>query len=92
MEPMTTVLPPDTVQGVPRVQPPIHPYAQIAAHYRRQISSGKLKPGDTFPTIAEIRVRWNVAHATAQRAVRVLRDEGLVIARQGSGTVVAGPK
>jgi integrase len=88
---MTIVLGPDTLPGVPRVQPPIHPYAQIAAHYRRQISAGKLKPGDDFPAISAIGEKWGVSRATAQRAVAELRDEGLLVAQRGRGTVVASP-
>lgn len=88
---MTIVLGPDTLPGVPRVQPPMHPYAQIAAHYRRQISRGQLQPGDDFPAISEVAAKWEVSHATAQRAVAVLRDEGLLLAQRGRGTVVASP-
>lgn len=89
---MPTVLPPDTLPGVPRVQPPVHPYAQIADHYRRRIRRGTLAPGDPFPAISAIESEWAVSHATAQRAVRVLRDEGLVIAQRGRrGTTVASP-
>ncbi len=42
-----------------------------------------------MPSIRQIAQRWGVAVATATRAMAVLRDEGLVEAKVGSGTVVS---
>jgi DNA-binding GntR family transcriptional regulator len=61
------------------------PYEQIAEHLRRQIDSGELRPGDRLPSIREIASTWQVAKATADRAVAALRTEGLVRALPGSG-------
>ncbi len=78
----------DRVQTVPRARPVVHPYAQIAAHFRARIRAGKLKPGDPLPSIAAIALEWGMSAPTAQRAVNVLKQEGLVRAEHGRGTFV----
>ncbi|WP_112140665.1 TetR/AcrR family transcriptional regulator C-terminal domain-containing protein [Glycomyces dulcitolivorans] len=64
------------------------PYRQIAAELRAGIIAGDLRPGDRVPSVRQIAQRWGVAIATANRVMAVLRDEGLVVTRVGSGTVV----
>ncbi|MEU3634084.1 GntR family transcriptional regulator [Streptomyces fradiae] len=66
-------------------------YAEIAAHYRRQIQDGVLKPGETMPSMREAGERFGVAQTTVNRAFRVLKQEGLTLPKAGVGTVVAGP-
>ncbi|AXQ57792.1 MULTISPECIES: GntR family transcriptional regulator [Streptomyces] len=65
-------------------------YAEIAAHYRRQIESGELRPGDTLPSLRQVCDQFGVAHTTANRAFKRLKMEGLTLPRPGVGTVVAG--
>src|SRR5262245_30054739 len=64
-------------------------YAGIADAIRTRIISGQLAPGDAIPSARAITREWGVAVATATRALAELRDEGLVNARPGVGTVVA---
>ncbi|MFI6426953.1 GntR family transcriptional regulator [Promicromonospora sp. NPDC050880] len=64
------------------------PYRTIAAEIRARIVSGELRPGDRVPSVRQIALRRGVALATATRVIAVLRDEGLVESRVGSGTVV----
>ncbi|MFE6713981.1 GntR family transcriptional regulator [Streptomyces sp. NPDC057695] len=64
------------------------PYARIAGHYRDLISSGELSPGDLLPSIKTLSSEWGVSTATADRAMRVLRDERLVQGIPGVGTEV----
>ncbi|WP_030277562.1 GntR family transcriptional regulator [Streptomyces sp. NRRL B-24484] len=64
-------------------------YADIAAHFRRQIEGGELKPGDRLPTLREVMQEFGVAQQTASRAYKVLKGEGLTEATTGGGTVVA---
>src|ERR1700678_3886462 len=64
------------------------PYAQIAAELRDQIDNGTLAPGDRVPSTREITQRWGVAMATATKALAALRQEGIVRAIPGVGTVV----
>jgi DNA-binding transcriptional regulator YhcF (GntR family) len=68
---------------------PEPPYRRIAAEIRVRILTGELRPGDRMPSIRQIAQRWGVAVATATRVMATLRDEGLVEAKVGSGTVVS---
>jgi len=67
---------------------PRPPYVQVANALRDSISSGTLHPGEKLPSGSELADRYGVARMTIQNALRVLRDEGLVVSRQGSGTFV----
>lgn len=66
------------------------PYARIAGHFRDLISSGQLSPGDLLPSIKALAKEWEVSTATADRAMKVLRDEKLVQGIPGVGTEVMG--
>ncbi|HVV12952.1 TetR/AcrR family transcriptional regulator C-terminal domain-containing protein [Amycolatopsis sp.] len=66
-----------------------HPYLRIVAELRRRIAEGELKPGDRVPSTRQLTQDWGVAMATATKALTTLRQEGLVRAVQGVGTVVA---
>jgi len=68
---------------------PDPPYRRIVAEISARITSGELRPGDRVPSVRQIARRWNVALATATKVMAVLRDEGLVETRVGSGTVVS---
>ncbi|MFD8525346.1 GntR family transcriptional regulator [Streptomyces capillispiralis] len=63
-------------------------YADVAAHFRALIKSGELSPGDSLPSVAEIRDQFGVAAKTVSRALAVLKSEGLVSSRGALGTVV----
>jgi DNA-binding GntR family transcriptional regulator len=65
------------------------PYAQVAQHIRDQIHSGALHPGDRVPSVREIAAEWKISRATADKALSVLRSEGLLKAVTGIGTQVA---
>ncbi|WP_377554534.1 winged helix-turn-helix domain-containing protein, partial [Priestia megaterium] len=51
----------------------------IAAHYRRAITDGDLRPGDRLPTVRETAERFGVATATVTRAYKMLKAEGLTV-------------
>ncbi|MEU4313985.1 TetR/AcrR family transcriptional regulator C-terminal domain-containing protein [Nocardia sp. NPDC024068] len=68
---------------------PAAPYLVIAGEIRDRIRDGRLKPGDRVPSIRQIAGRWGVAIATATRVLATLREEGLVEAKVGAGTVVS---
>lgn len=55
------------------------------------IREGRFKPGQRIPSESELCERHGVARETARRAVRVLRERGLVVTEWGKGTFVAGP-
>lgn len=62
--------------------------ARVAAILRDDIAYGRLRPGDRLPSTRQLVHAHGVAMATASRAVAMLRDEGLVVTRPGSGTTV----
>ena len=65
------------------------PSERVAAQIRDRIAGGSLRPGDRVPSARQITREWGVAIATATRVLGILRDEGLVRAVPGVGTVVA---
>jgi GntR family transcriptional regulator len=67
-------------------------YARVADTLRRRIVSGQLRPGDQVPTEREIREEFNCSQPVARQALAVLRNEGLIISRQGKGSFVKEKK
>jgi DNA-binding transcriptional regulator YhcF (GntR family) len=67
---------------------PRPPYQQVANHLRAAILTRKLAPGEKLPSGNELAKSYGVARMTVQQAIRVLRDEGLIVSRQGSGVYV----
>ena len=72
-------------------EPEAAPYQRIASHYRSEIDTGALRPGDRLPTVREIAQTWGVARQTADKAIATLRADGLVAGAGRGGTVVADP-
>jgi GntR family transcriptional regulator len=68
---------------------PLPPYLQLAEDLRRRIASGSLPPGTRLPSVLGLAAEYQVAQVTVQKALRVLKDEGLVIAYAGYGTFVS---
>ncbi|MFJ3219039.1 TetR/AcrR family transcriptional regulator C-terminal domain-containing protein [Kitasatospora sp. NPDC086801] len=66
------------------------PSGRIVAELRRRITAGELAPGARVPSTRRITREWGVAMATATRVLTRLREEGLVRAVPGVGTVVVG--
>ncbi|MGW0579222.1 GntR family transcriptional regulator [Streptomyces sp. NPDC002920] len=64
-------------------------YAEIATHFRRQITDGELNPGDEMPSYAEASKQFKVNRTTVVRAYDILKSEGLIVSRPGKGTTVA---
>ncbi|HWU10236.1 MAG TPA: GntR family transcriptional regulator [Streptomyces sp.] len=65
------------------------PYLRIVAEIRRRIEQGELTPGERVPSTRQIAREWEVALATATKALTHLRMEGVVETRPRTGTVVA---
>ncbi|MFE9410944.1 GntR family transcriptional regulator [Streptomyces sp. NPDC006704] len=55
-----------------------------------EIKAGTYGPGDRIPSEAELCARFKVARETARRAVRVLRERGVVETEWGKGSRVVG--
>jgi GntR family transcriptional regulator len=64
-------------------------YAEIATHFRRQITDGELNPGDALPSYTEASDQFEVNRTTIVRAYDILKSEGLIVSRPGKGTTVA---
>ncbi|MFD9895063.1 GntR family transcriptional regulator [Amycolatopsis sp. NPDC059027] len=67
---------------------PRPPYVQVANALRAAILTRKFTPGDKLPSRNELAKTYNVAPMTVQNALRELREEGLIVSRQGSGVFV----
>ncbi|SEP49012.1 GntR family transcriptional regulator [Amycolatopsis saalfeldensis] len=65
------------------------PYRRIVEEIRGRIRTGELRPGERIPSVRQIARHWGVAAATAAKAMTALREDGLVEATVGSGTVVS---
>ena len=61
----------------------------IAADLRAKIAAGEFRPGDALPSITRLSQDYGVAKTTAQKALDVLKAEGLAAGVQGWGTIVA---
>jgi GntR family transcriptional regulator len=64
------------------------PSRRIAEAVRGLITSGELAPGDKLPSERELARRFGTARNTAREAIRLLTEEGLVIAQHGRGVFV----
>jgi len=64
-------------------------YLQIAEEVRTQILSGDLSDGDRLTSTTEYATRYRINPATANKAITLLVDEGLVVKRRGIGMFVA---
>jgi GntR family transcriptional regulator len=65
-------------------------HEQVAAQIRQAITDGEAKPGDRLPSARHLAAVTGVNTNTVLRAVRLLRDEGLLELRQGHGIRVTG--
>jgi GntR family transcriptional regulator len=68
---------------------PRAPFERVADELRARIASGKLPPGSRLPSGRELAEQSGVALATAQSALRRLRDEGLAVASPRGYTVTS---
>ncbi len=63
---------------------------QVAGQLRRSIAEGDARPGDRLPPARDLAAVLGVNTNTVLRALRELRDEGLLEFRRGLGVRVAG--
>jgi GntR family transcriptional regulator len=65
-------------------------HEQVAAEIRRAIADGEATPGEKLPPARDLAAVLEVNTNTVLRALRLLRDEGLLEFRRGRRITVAG--
>ncbi|MCM2393353.1 GntR family transcriptional regulator [Streptomyces albipurpureus] len=60
-------------------------YEQIADSLRQRIADGEFPPGAVLPSGRDLCEQWGVSRATAIKAYETLRNDGLLVAKQGQG-------
>jgi GntR family transcriptional regulator len=90
VKPSATPEPPDLpLRGVDRRETAFL-HDQVASEIRRVIADGEADPGDRIPQAKDLAAVLGVNTNTVLRALRILRDEGLLEMGRGRTTVVAG--
>ena len=64
-------------------------YEGVAQQIQRLIADGALKPGDMLPPERELAERFGVSRSSLRDAIRSLELAGLLVPKQGEGTMVA---
>ena len=72
-------------------QPGIPIAEQVVFAAKKAMFSGKLRPGDAFPSVRELGRAMKMHANTAQKVIAQLTSEGLLEVRPGIGTVVVPP-
>ncbi|MGH9047605.1 MAG: GntR family transcriptional regulator [Acidimicrobiales bacterium] len=65
-------------------------HEQVAAEIRRAIAEGEAHSGERLPPARDLAAVLGVNANTVFRALRILRDEGLLEFRRGHGVTVSG--
>src|SRR5882724_5086344 len=65
-------------------------HEQVAGEIRRAIADGEAHPGQRLPPAKDLAAVLGVNTNTVLRALRQLRDEGLLEFRRGRGITIAG--
>lgn len=72
----------------PSSRVPLH--EQVAGAIRRAIADGEAAPGERLPPARDLAAVLEVNTNTVLRALRTLREEGLLEFRRGRGVTVTG--
>jgi GntR family transcriptional regulator len=67
-------------------------HEQVASQIRRAIADGEAEPGDRLPPAGDLAAVLGVNRNTVLRALRTLRDEGLLDFTRGRGVTVTGTR
>lgn len=64
-------------------------YLQVIEQVRRRVAVGDLQPGAELPSIRDLAAGLNVSVITIKRAYLELERDGVIMTRQGKGSIVA---
>lgn len=64
---------------------PRPPYEQVVSSLRAAILTRKIAPGEKLPGDRELAETYGVARMTVQKALRILKEEGLTVSRPRAG-------
>ncbi|MEV1022276.1 winged helix-turn-helix domain-containing protein [Streptomyces sp. NPDC050264] len=70
---------------------PRQPYEQAAETLRREIRDGVIRPGHKVGSVRDLASRFSISPTTVQKALGVLRDEGLLMTT-GRGNYARDPE
>ena len=70
-------------------QPDFALYEQVVYAAKKAIVSGRILPGQAFPSVRTLSVELKINPNTAHKVVTHLIEQGLLEARPGAGTFVA---
>ena len=70
-------------------KPGLAAYRRVVEAIKRDIRTGTLSPGDRLPGNRPLAEKYDVALGTAQKALRVLQDEGWLTATPAVGVFVS---
>jgi GntR family transcriptional regulator len=74
--------------GCMKFDPTRYVWEQVAEAIAADIASGRLPQGARLPGVPDLAGQYGVAPGTARRAVRELRERGLVVTLPNKGTFV----
>jgi len=72
-------------------RPGVSLYEQVVYASKRAVVSGKMQPGDRFPSVRALSRELKINPNTAHKVIMQLIAEGLLEVRVGVGTIVAAP-
>ncbi len=64
---------------------------QIVRAVRKAVLTGRLQPGDAFPSVRALSQELRISPTTAHKSVSQLKDAGYLASRPGIGMVVTAP-
>ncbi|MDC7232427.1 MAG: GntR family transcriptional regulator [Spirochaetales bacterium] len=74
------------------LESPVPLYYQLQELLRNKIEERAYKPGDKIPSEKELVETFDVSRITVRNAISALVFEGLLVKKQGRGTIVAHPR
>lgn len=77
------------LSGMEQPSPGLAAYRRVVESIKREIRVGTLPSGERLPGNRGVAEKYNVALATAQKALRVLQDEGWLTATPSVGVFVS---